>query len=505
MFKVNLELLVWISFVLFAISANGQTFKNINIVIAQDSIDKLESQPYSNEDVHGDFEIDGTTFENVEIHYRGAFYLFTLINQGSLRNWKVKFSKENKLEDRREWNFNYENYIRQNLAYHVFKEANVPVVSSENVLLSVNGNLQGLYLKYEDPDNKDWLKDVFGDNDGDLYKAAFDQPGQPKYFADLTYLGPADDDYFLHYRKQTNKNGLDEFDYSSIRDFTALINQTPDAEFEQTILANFDVEEFIEYMVVSNFIANWDSYPFRPKNFFLYDNPEDGKWHFIPWDLDGTFQDYGNRNPIRTTGSIYHYFDGIAPYNNTPTEPLNRPLIWRIMEIDKFRDKYCYEYQKAIDTYLSSDYLFGFIDSIAMGVANNTSGQELNDFNNDVDDVKAFITARFQNVTNELNQCEVPSDPFTSIKDANELTINSLLVYPNPSSTSFTIKTPYLEEEEIQFRIIDLLGKTIKTGRTTWANNNTFTINVADINSGQYFLLLKSEKNIYTTKLLIAR
>lgn len=343
-----LKYLTFLSVLLFDFSVNGQTFKSINIVIEQDSIDELESHPFTNEDVHGTFIADGESFDSIEIHYRGAYYLLSLINQGTLRNWKIKFPKTNRFENRREWNFNYENYIRQNLAYHVFRQAGVPVVSSENVLLSVNGDLQGLYLKYEDPDNKRWLDDTFGDNDGDLYKAAYDMPNQVKYFADLTYLGEEDEDYFLHYRKQTNKNGLDEFDYSSIREFTALINQTPDDEFEETILENFDVEGFIKYIVVANFIANWDSYPYRPKNFFLYDNPEDGKWHFIPWDLDGTFQEDGNRNAIGTTGSIYHYFDGIAPYNNTPTEPLDRPLIWRIMEIDKFRDKYCYEYHLSL-------------------------------------------------------------------------------------------------------------------------------------------------------------
>jgi len=72
----------------------SQTFKNINLILEQDSIDKLESQPFSNEDVHGSFVVDGQTpFDSVEIHYRGAYYLLTLMNQGSLRNWKVKFSK----------------------------------------------------------------------------------------------------------------------------------------------------------------------------------------------------------------------------------------------------------------------------------------------------------------------------------------------------------------------------------------------------------------------------
>ena len=486
---------------LICLSANAQTFKQINIEIAPDSIAQLEANPYSNDDVHGNFVVDGQRFENVELHYRGAYYLFTLIREGNLRNWKVKFPKANKFEDRREWNFNYENYIRQNLAYHTFRQANVPVVSSENVILSVNGQRQGLYLKYEDPDNSDWLKETFGDNDGDLYKAAFDQPGQTKYFADLTYLGDRDEDYFWHYRKQTNKKDETEFDYSSIRDFTRLINETPDAAFEQTILNNFAVEEFIEYLVVSNFISNWDSYPYRPKNFFLYDNPEDGKWHFIPWDLDGTFQEGGNRNQIGTRGSIFRYFDGVESYNSVATEPLDRPLVWRIMDIDRFRDKYCYEYKKAIETYLSEDYLEGIIDSISATVAQNTSGAELGAFNSDVTSVKRFITRRMQNVTSQLNGCEVTIDPFSSTQKIDNQGV--VKIYPNPSFGNFTIKLPESESGKVKIEIVDLVGKNIFSKERNLNLGKDFRIETRGIPSGQYFIKVNTEQNIYSNKLLI--
>ena len=486
-------------------ATTAQIFKQINIQIAQDSIDKLERQPYSNEDVHGDFFIDDQGFENVELHYRGAFNLFNLIRAGSVRNWKVKFPKNNKLENRREWNFNYENYIRQNLAYQVFKTAKVPVVSAENVLLSVNGNLQGLYLKYEDPDNKDWLKETFGDNDGDLYKAAFDIPDEVKYFADLTYLGNQDADYFLHYRKQTNKKDLAEFDYSSIRDFTALINQTSDNEFEQTILDNFAVESFIKYLVIANFMAHWDSYPYRPKNFFLYDNPEDDKWHFIPWDLDATFQESGNRNPIGTTGSIYHYFDGIAPYNHTPTEPLERPLVWRIMKIKKFRDKYCYEYKQAINSYLNSDSLFEVIDSIETTVNNNVTGQDRNEFRADVAATKRFITKRLPNVMAQLNACNVTSDPFSTTTSTIEESIKQIIIYPNPASNYIRIELPTAVQENGQIVLRNVLGQVVLSLVLERGTLPMIKLSTDNIPTGQYFLTIKVDGAQSTSKMWIIK
>ncbi len=494
-----LYIILLLSFSLIPPNLFGQTFKQIDLIIEQDDIDELESHPFTNEDVYGSFEVDGQTFDSVEIHYRGAYYLLTLINQGSLRNWKVKFSKENKFEGRREWNFNYENYIRQNLAYHVFRESGVPVVSSENVIFHVNGQLQGLYLKYEDPDDKAWLSATFGDNDGDLYKAAYDMPDSIKYFADLTYLGDNDEDYFLHYRKQTNKNGDDEFDYSSIREFTSLINHTPDNEFEQTILENFDVEEFIKYMVVANFIANWDSYPFRPKNYFLYDNPEDDKWHFIPWDLDGTFQADGFRNSIGTTGSIYHYFDGVDAYNATPTEPLERPLIWRLMENDLFRNKYCYEYKQAINSILTTDYLFGVIDSIAAGVADNTSGTELNKFNQDVVEVKSFITERLQNISPEISNCMVDTDPFTSIENLDK-TQAALKLFPNPADNQLQIELAIPTNEKLVIEVINLLGQKLISSTVDWFPDMEFQLNIESLDEGQYFIMVRTDQYLLTEK-----
>jgi hypothetical protein len=54
--------------------------------------------------------------------------------------------------------------------------AGVPVPSAEHAVVYVNGDRHGLYLMYEDPDDKSRLQDAFGDKSGDLYKAAYDMP-----------------------------------------------------------------------------------------------------------------------------------------------------------------------------------------------------------------------------------------------------------------------------------------------------------------------------------------
>ena len=95
---------------------------------------------------------------------------------------------------------------------------------------------------------------------------------------------------------------------------------------------------------IRSYYAHWDGYPHRPKNYLLYDNPKDGRWQFIPWDLDATFQSIGH--PINTEGSVFYYLDHREPYSNAYNEPLDRPLPWRLMKIKRFRDQYIYEYHR---------------------------------------------------------------------------------------------------------------------------------------------------------------
>jgi len=501
--KTVIKVVMSLLFTGFVITGNAQDFKKINIEIEQDSINELESHPYTNEDVIGNFIVDNMRFDRVDIHYRGAYYLRQLIRNGPLRNWKIKTSKDQKFENRREWNFNYEDFIRQNLSYHIYREAGVPCISTENVILSVNSIKQGLYLKYEDCDNKDWLAETFGDDEGDLYKAAYDLPDEKQYFAALTYLGDQNEDYFLHYRKKTNNNDEKEFDYSSIRDFLSVVNHTPDELFESVIEAHFDVDEFIRYLIVTNFTANWVAYPIRPKNFWLYNDPADNLWHFIPWDLDNTFLADHSRNPLNTTGTVFFYFDGIEDYKHGDTEPLERPLVWRIMNIERFRNKYIYEYQQATKSYLSVSHLNEVIDSIQTGVEQNTSGSELSNYRSDVINTRDFIQKRHAAVTNELDDYDVSTSVF-NLKRANNENNTQLLVFPNPARNYVNIRLPQDSQGKVEIDIKNLLGQSVYSSTNVNHNVvNSLQLDLPGIPAGTYILYVKTGRTVLTTKLSI--
>lgn len=365
----------------------------------------LETSPWHAEDVRGTFIDDLDSPHGVELNYRGAFALLGLMASGSpVRNWKVKFTKNDPLLRRREWNFNRETHLRHKLAYDLMRGAGVRVPSAEYVLLSVNGEDHGMYLRFEDPDNKTWLEEQFGSDAGDLFKAAYDVPNEPKRFALLTVLGPEDSDYLLHYNKKLNNNGAAATDFARLRQFIDDLNGVTQEDFEAWIFDHFDVESFLGYLVVSNFISNWDSYPQRPKNYWLYQSPYSGRWFFVPWDLDATFQtEPSNLAPMGTDVSIFHGLDRFEPERpNSKEEGTERPLVRRLFQVPRVREAYVQRYRELASNTLSPAFIEARVDELTALCARYVSEEDLTKVRHHNDDIVAYVRARAANVAREL-------------------------------------------------------------------------------------------------------
>jgi spore coat protein CotH len=377
----------------------------LSLEVDEAAIDTLEDDPFDAVDVTGTFvDGSGTRFEGVSVNFRGAYQLRNLIESGvPQRNWKVKFPKEQMYRGRREWNLNYEPHLRQKLAYDLMKFAGVRCSSARHVLLVVNGEPHGLYLEYEDPDSKDFLEDRFGDRSGDLYKAATDLPGKMPYFATTEYLGDLDADYFFHWQKKTN-NDLRPDDYGTLRAFLAGLNDTPDSGMEAFFAANFDVDKFIRYLAVGNFVSHWDALPQRPKNYWLYNVPAANRWVFIPWDLDATFEPWTHAlNPMGTDASVFYQMDQHEHYQQSSGEGTARPLVRRMLKVPAFRAQYVQNYKAALGTYLDETYLLARVDALEALLERHASGADRETLNESADTMREFITERFDNVSAELS------------------------------------------------------------------------------------------------------
>lgn len=78
---------------------------------------------------------------------------------------------------------------------------------------------------------------------------------------------------------------------------------------------------------------------------------------------------------------------------------------------------------------------------------------------------------------------------------------NNIIVYPNPTTDVINVSLQY-SMEILSYKLVNLLGQTM-----TENNNNSvanqFSIDVANLPKGQYFLMVKTKNNVVTKKVVI--
>ncbi len=80
-------------------------------------------------------------------------------------------------------------------------------------------------------------------------------------------------------------------------------------------------------------------------------------------------------------------------------------------------------------------------------------------------------------------------------------------IYPNPASTTTNVKVVSTFSGDATITIVDLSGKVVKqfTNYKVEEGNNTFTLDVADLNNGAYIVNLNSNGHQLSTRLMIAK
>ena len=149
---------------------------------------------------------------------------------------------------------------------------------SSFVKFYINGQYKGIYLNVEHTDDEFLQKRFIGDDGGNLYKCTWG--------ADLKYRGASQSLYYSSYELKTNKVAND---YSELIQFIQTLNSISNADFPCFIEDNFEVELFLKTLAVEMIIGHWDGYAYNKNNYYLYQQPSNGKFVFIEYDMDNTF------------------------------------------------------------------------------------------------------------------------------------------------------------------------------------------------------------------------
>ena len=184
--------------------------------------------------------------------------------------------------------------LHDRLGYWLFKQMGVPSPRAIHAKLYINGEYNGIFSLVEQIDEQ-FADYHFSGGSGNIYKEVWP----------LKSNGQVQSDKKFYKGLVTNKTqGVNN---NIIKSFAENIANANNSEIKSVIEDYMEVNQMLSYAVVDRAIRHDDG-PFHwycdwgqcePHNFFWYENPNTGKIHLIPWDLDNAFENIiEDTNPV---------------------------------------------------------------------------------------------------------------------------------------------------------------------------------------------------------------
>ena len=156
--------------------------------------------------------------------------------------------------------------ISQFLAYRLFSQAELPAPRCNFARVTVNDEYLGIYSNVESI-KKSFLKRQFGTGKGKLYEGTL-----ADLFVDRI------DDFEAKVKGAENREELRQL---------AEVLQPEECDLDE-LSEHLDIGQFLRFWALESLINCWDGYANNQNNYFVYHNPADSRFHFIPWGADAT-------------------------------------------------------------------------------------------------------------------------------------------------------------------------------------------------------------------------
>lgn len=274
--------------------------------------------------------IDGEELDNVIVRKKGFL--------GSLSTAKpsFKFNFDKGAEGRRfkglkrmTLNNNRQDAtnVRQCLAYKMYAQAGIKAPKCSLARVYVNGEDLGVYSHVESI-KKPFLERAFGNDEGNLYEAQ-------------------SADFGIHlnqrFEVKTNETENDQSDLDAVAN--ALLMD--DSNFVSTIETLVDMDAFYTHWAMDAILGNWDSAMGNNNNFYIYNNPDNNKFYYIPWGTDAAFTG-GDDEFKANIGPLYH----------------SSRISNRLFSIDTTREEYYARINELLEEVWEEQDILDYIDGI---------------------------------------------------------------------------------------------------------------------------------------------
>eukprot|EP01080_Neovahlkampfia_damariscottae_P002025 gene2025-1532_t len=356
--------------------------------------------------------------DNSKIRIKGNSGRFLLV-----KNFKMNFAnndffgiKKVSLKNSGENGFG----TRYVIPFDMHRSFKIPSQRSTFAMLYIKDVKFSLYWIGEEVD-QDFISARYNEDYGSLYQgrmvsASLAYKGDdPQIYKDLTAERMG---FRVPVYDQISVNSTN---YLDLLDLIKKINSS--RNFESEITKVLDVERFLTYLAIEACTCTTDSYSFGYHNYYIYKNPETGKFEFIPYDTTWSFQRKKMRNSkfkdwADTTAldwSFYSFSNDKEKFVVLTGRILKSPLFMKIYReklilvikrifnpnsklIERISQLQSFLFQEIRKEYMNRLY----IDYLTAHHTNPFLKTEMTWFNM-MEGMKEFVRKRYSNLIKELN------------------------------------------------------------------------------------------------------
>ncbi|MGE0446757.1 MAG: CotH kinase family protein [Vicinamibacterales bacterium] len=293
--------------------------------------DELETFYNTDVEVPASVIVDGKTYDQVGIHFRGNSS-YRQVPAGYKRSLNLSFDFVHGKQDLRGYRtLNLLNshedptFLRTALSQEIARDY-LPSLKSNYLRVVINGENWGIYVSNQQF-NKDFIGEWYPSDDGARWKV----PGSPRGRAGLEYWGEQN---VAQYKRTFEIKSKDTPKaWADLINLTRVLNETPADKLEAALKPLLDVDEVLKFLAVDIVLTNGDGYWARGSDYSLYQDVG-GRFHVFPGDMNETFSEGG-----RGFG-----FSGAAP--SATLDPLaglndpSKPLRSKLLAVPALRTRY---------------------------------------------------------------------------------------------------------------------------------------------------------------------
>jgi len=287
--------------------------------------------------------VDGRTYPNVGVHFRGASS-YRMVADSAKKSLNLSFNfvdDDQRLLRYRTLNLLNGNgdpsFLRTVLYGHIAREY-LATPKTNFVHVVINGESRGVYINAQQF-NSDFTRDWFDSRDGTRWKA----PGSPRGRAGLEYLGESAGPYRQLYEIKSDDEPRAWVDLIRM---TKVLNDTPLEELEAALEPMLDIDGVLRFLAVEVALVNSDGYWTRASDYSLYED-EHRRFHVIPHDFNEAMSEGGGFGGFGGFGEGGPTLDPLVSVNDP-----GKPLRSRLLKVPALRQRYLGYVRDIAETWL---------------------------------------------------------------------------------------------------------------------------------------------------------